>query len=664
MPLSTADHLTYADRARASLAAYARGEVDYLAGALPQLAVGLPARAILDALYLRLGPVLAQALDPAHQTPSPRTAEPSGAWLKRSHCVGINLRTTGGLFGALAYVLTLPPHVDAVHLLPVFEPGVVGSLYGMASWRVNAAFRSAAWARVVPALDGVEAQLRAFVNVCHALGKTVGLDVIPHTDRFSEIALANPWCFEWVRRDGARLVSHHADLHLDVQAAIAAWCWGRDDAGAAIELFSLPEAERLRQLVGEGDAAARNARRDELITHLYRLGYETLPATMAPPYRGLELDPRPRAVTVDARGRRWREFRFADPGPMSRVFGPLTRYKVWDRHDDNAAWAIDFDAPRYEVFDYVAEHYREVVAFFGFDFMRGDMSHVQMRPGGVPAEPREPYDLLRYVKRACAADRPHFGYFAESFLTADGFMTYGSEAAHLDASEADVALGNLQSFPADYPEWHAALAQYVDLAAAHDFAPAHCFFSGDKDDPRFDRNFDRGLVARYVLATLCPQLPSYTALGWRVRDERPVPAPNEHYTKLYVFHYDDGPQATRGPYRWGGNLAQWEAVRAVDAFRQNRYAAGGAFRWVLAPDPTGRRQHVAWRVGPHTFLVNFGSAAVRVGASKGRGRSLVFEPVAGGYDEHGDRLLGGAAAIFGAERTAARASPREVRPAA
>ena len=60
--------------------------------------------------------------------------------MKTSSCVGINLRTTGGLLGALHYVLTLPPHVEAVHLLPIFEPGVVGSLYGMASWRINTEF--------------------------------------------------------------------------------------------------------------------------------------------------------------------------------------------------------------------------------------------------------------------------------------------------------------------------------------------------------------------------------------------------------------------------------------------------------------------------------------------------------------------------------------------
>lgn len=644
LPPTVRKHLT--QRARASLAAYARGDADYLADALPQLALELPTRTVFDALHRRLGPVLAQALDPAASVPSPVADERDGTWLKRGHCVGVNLRTTEGLLGALKYVLTLPPHVDSVHLLPVFEPGVVGSLYGMASWRINAEFLSGEWARLVPQLDNVEAQLAAFVDLCHAFGKTVGLDVIPHTDRFSEITLANPWAFEWVRRDASRLISHHAQLHLDVQDAIAAWAWGREDAGAGIEFFSQPEGERLRQLFGEGDAATRNAERDQLVQVLYDLGYETLPATMAPPYRGLELDPDADAVTIDEAGRRWREYRFIEPQAMSRVFGPLARYKVWGRHDDNRDWGIDFDAPRLEVFDYVAEHYRAAVVRFGFDFMRGDMSHVQMRPAGVPDQPREPYDLLRYVKRACARDRPYFGYFAESFLTADDFMTYGSESAHLAASEADVALGNLQSHPPHYPEWHSALAEYQSIAANEPFAPCNCYFSGDKDDPRFDRNFDRNLLARYFFAVLCPALPAYTAAGWRVRDEHPVPAPNEHYSKLYVFHYEHGPKATSGPFRWGGNVAQWEAMRAIDAFRQNGHDTDGTFAWKLPPDPTGARQHIAWTVGANVYVVNFGSAAVKVGAVKGRGRAVGLVTEQGAYDSPTDLLAGYAGVAF------------------
>ena len=597
-----------------ALQRFARGDADYVV-AHPGELLRVSPRRVFDALYARLGPVLAEALDPERVVDSPVGDERDGRWLQRSHSVGINLRTTGGLLGAVHFALTLPPWQNAVHLLPVFEPGVVGSLYGMASWRVNAEFYDARWTRIAPRLHDVNTQLRAFVNVCHALGKTVGLDVIPHVDRFSEIALANPWLFEWVRRDDERLLDHSADLHLGVEEAIVQYQRGRLDRDGARAFFARAESEITAELFGSGDARARNQRRDRLIQHLYARGYETLPATMAPPYRGLELDADPAAVTVDERGRRWREYKFTRPQAMSRVFGPLTRYKLYERLDDNRDWAIDFARPREAAWEYVARHYREAVDHFGFDYLRGDMSHVQMRPGGVPAgDPGRYYDIHAYVKAACAKTRPHVAYFAESFLTADDFMTYGSEAAHLDASDADVALGNLQNYAPDEPAFHALLAEYDRLRSAHGFAPAFTLFTADKDDPRFDRNFGGGgSVARYFFAAFCPRFPSYSSLGFRVRDEHPEPAPNESYSKLYVFHYDEGPKATRGPYRWGANDALLAACHSIDAERARRrggpHGSDDPFSWIDPPDPTSQRKIIAWATGGAEYYVNFGAGS-------------------------------------------------------
>ena len=615
--------------ARYALGNFATGRTAHVSQAQPAAVLELPARQIFDALYARLGGVLAKALDPSRSVDSPRAHRPDGSWLQHSHSVGINLRTTGGLLGGLRYVLTLPPHIDAIHLLPVFEPGVVGSLYGMSSWHVNQEFFSREWADLLPAQRHVNDQLRAFVNLCHALGKTVGLDVIPHTDRFSEIALCNPWLFEWVRRRDTELLDHRPHLHEEVMAVIYGFRSGRSNPQLVRSFFAQRESVIAYELFGDGDVQARNGRRDELVQWLYDFGYETLPATMAPPYRGLELDPAEAAVTVDHRGRRWRDFRFVDPGPMSRVFGPLTRYHLWEALPGDDAWALDHDHPRMPVWHYVAQHYAHFVEHYGFDFMRGDMSHVQTRAAGVPPEPApEPYDLLRFVKEACAKTRPHFAYFAESFLTADNFMTYGSEAEHLARSRADVALGNLQNYaPAD-PAFHEVLAEYEQLRAAgtagdtvraaHHFAPAFTIFTADKDDPRFDANFLTGNVARYAFATFCPRYPVYSSLGFRTRDAHAEPAPNEHYSKLYVFHYDEGPKATHGPYVFGDNHQLWEQVQRIDAFRQRLrdVDVDADFAWLLPPDATGQRQVVAWSWGIYGFAVNFGNApaAVDVGS--------------------------------------------------
>ncbi|MFK8058262.1 MAG: hypothetical protein AB8F78_19210 [Saprospiraceae bacterium] len=633
--------------AKSSLRAYAEGKTDYLQDCLPSATQDLDGRAVLDALYRRLGPVLAKALRPDQQIDSPLLGKTSGEWLKQSSSMGINLRTTGGFLRALKYVMTLPPHINSIHLLPVFEPGVVGSLYGMASWRINNEFFDRTWARIVPSQRHVNDQLRAFVNICHALGKAVGLDVIPHTDRFSEIVLVNPWLFEWFKRDDATLLSHRTDLHEEVAAHICGFATGRLDIDANRAFFSRSEEQISTILFGNGDVGSRNARRDELISYLYNRGYETLPATMAPPYRVLELDPTEEAVTVDEKGRRWREFRFIAPQEMSRVFGPLTRYKVWERKDDNQAWEIDHDTPRMAAFNYVANHYAAIVAQYGFDYMRGDMSHVQTRAEGVPKSPADPYDILRYVKRKCAEMYPHFAYFAESFLTEDDYMTYGSETAHLNASEAEVALGNLQNYAPHDPTFHRLLAEYDDIAAAGKVLPSFTLFSADKDDPRFDAFYEEGNVARYFFSCFCSRFPSYNSLGFRQRDKHTEPAPNEHYTKLFVFYYSEGAKGRKGPYVWGENETLWQAISNIDSFscadlkiRQNLgFSEIQTFEWLLAPDATGKRQMLVWQVNEQVFAVNFGKKAATIPASILAGKEMVFTTSAKALDTKRGKLF-------------------------
>ncbi|MFM8488352.1 MAG: hypothetical protein ACKOCH_18615, partial [Bacteroidota bacterium] len=118
--------------------------------------------------------------------------------------------------------------------------------------------------------------------------------------------------------------------------------------------------------------------------------------TMGPPYRGIEVDPDPDAVNIDEEGRIWRDYRFTNPGKFSRVFGPLTRYKLYEPKNNNADWELDFEAPNVRAWDYVCGHYKQVQSAFDFDFMRGDMSHVQMRPEVAlgPRDSLKTYNLV------------------------------------------------------------------------------------------------------------------------------------------------------------------------------------------------------------------------------------------------------------------------------
>jgi hypothetical protein len=604
------------------LAAYAARQFTFVPNLLPEQAVQFSAEETLRVLSRRLGGRLEAALHDtaAEAAVSPVAGRPDGTWLRQTNMVGINVRTVGTFWNVVKYALTLPAAQNSIHLLPIWEPGVVGSLYGMSSWNLNAEFYSQEWARACPWLDSVERQLQATVNLLHAMGKTVGMDVIPHTDRFSEMALAFPHYFEWLQREGPEIIDHSANLHTEVQDCI--WTFlrvqgpaisGKEMPPSRQALFSeaCPEAHRLRILFGPPeDREGREARRNQLVRYLHTYGYEPVPATMAPPFRGLKVDPHSRYV--DSQGNVWYDFQITDPQPMSRVFNPLARYKLYDRLDGNAEWRIDFAHPRKEVWQYVCGKYYDVQRRYGFDFMRGDMSHVQMRPEGVPQVIDEYYDLLRAVKNHIQQEKGvrYFGYFAETFLAARNVMVYGDEADHLEASDADATLGDLQSTPVGSPEFLQRLRWYHDLATTRSFAPGVTIITGDKDDPRFDAYYLRGNALRFFVALFLADMPSYMALGFEIRDIHLTPAPNEHYTKLFVFQERSGPKATSGPYVWGRNGALFSNLTRIRLYADRILPAigGRPTRWLIPPDATGLNLYFAWTQGDslpdYVFVAN------------------------------------------------------------
>lgn len=599
---------------------YCTGSQDFLFGLLPSAAVQLPAVEVIGILGRRFGhEAVTQAMQPEFVSGSPKRHEADGSWLRRTNMVGINVRTIGSFWAVVKYALTLSRQQDSVHLLPIWEPGVVASLYGMTSWNINPEFFSSEWQAICPALDTVEKQLRACVNVLHLMGKTVGMDVIPHTDRYSEIVLANPSYFEWLQRSDFQILRHDSQLFREVERLLHRFVMQHGSAipglpvpTAASMMFAdaaVPEVFRLRLLFGDKrDYEGRLRRRDAMVQMLFDEGIETVPATMGPPYRGLEVDPNPEAAVTDEAGRMWRDYRITKPEKMSRVFGPLTRYDLYDKVDNNRDWQLDFGKARPQVWEYVCRHYAEMQREFGFDFMRGDMSHVQMRPDGVPAQPDDFYDVLRNVKRHIRQTAPYFGYFAETFLAPDGVMAYGNEADHLEASEADTTLGDLQSETVGTEDFIRIFRNYLDLLESRSFAPNFTLMTGDKDDPRFDAFYLHSNEVRQFVALFLPDMPSYSALGFEQRDPHPVPAPNEHYTKLYVFRVPDGPKAVQGPYQWGQHGALFRKLSYLRVFAESHpEIQRDRSRWLIKPDISASHKVIAWSLQSQPewlFVVN------------------------------------------------------------
>ncbi|WP_077920376.1 hypothetical protein [Spirosoma sp. 209] len=600
-------HATHTD-------AYLSGRSSFIPGLLPQTAVQFSVYQTLDLLHKRLGTdLLRRALDPAETIPSPVARETDGSWLKQSNMVGVNVRTIGSFWKTVQYTLTLPACHDSIHLLPIWEPGVVGSLYGMVSWQINPEFFDTDLAQYVPALNTVEKQLKAVVNLLHATGRTVGMDVIPHTDRFSEMVLTHPSLFEWVHRDKARIVDHTSNVYRYVEEAI--WQFLRYQGAAdgsplnfAKDAFFasnrpdgphllLTDEQRVRMLFGNpADYGGRLNRRLALIRHLVAQGYETLPMTMGPPYRGLHIDPID--FVIDDFGQRWYQYAFDRPQPMSRVFGPLARYRFYESKDNNEKWELDFDRPNYAAWDYICRRVHDCQRTYNFDFMRGDMAHVQMRPDGVPDMIGHYYDPLRSIKRYVRGNGvPYFAFFAETFLAPPDVMGYGDELDHLDAIEADSTLGDLQSLVVGSDAFVGQFALYDQYRQVRRFAPNFTVMTADKDDPRFDAFYRTGNLFRYFTALFLTDWPSYTGLGFEVRNQHDERGANEEYTKLYVFRIEDDREpdkVTHGPFVWGENADQFAAITRIRQFAERVWPAiqGRDTRWLVGP--ADGQSYIAW----------------------------------------------------------------------
>jgi hypothetical protein len=95
----------------------------------PVEAMSLPPGELISILEGIYGNEWNLAINPSNDIASPVCFENSTAWIRRARCVGINVRTIDHFWNIIPYALTLPKSQNAVHILPIWEPGVVGSLY-------------------------------------------------------------------------------------------------------------------------------------------------------------------------------------------------------------------------------------------------------------------------------------------------------------------------------------------------------------------------------------------------------------------------------------------------------------------------------------------------------------------------------------------------------
>ena len=92
------------------------------------------------------------------------------------------------------------------------------------------------------------------------------------------------------------------------------------------------------------------------------------------------------------------------------------------------------------------------------------------------------------------------------------------------------------------------------------------------------------MCLRLFMALFLADMPSYTALGFETRDLHHRPAPNEHYSKLYVFQERTGPKATWRALFVGKKWCTLSQSQSIEALRRSHL-----FPNKRVPDPLADR---------------------------------------------------------------------------
>ncbi len=528
---------------------------------------------------------LSQILEDRQDVPSPLAAAgvTSSKWLQESKIVGLNPRAIGTFWDIVKYAMTLPE--DAIHILPLHEPGYGESLYARVNWQLNDEFLDpdlAARGFTTP-----EAQLKLVTNVLHAMGKKVGMDAVPHTDRFSEEVFAYPDYFEWIHLNADQTAilpfapenPEGTGTYDQVKSVIFNFVAENGpaiplppDVSLSRETFFndevVPENLRYRILFGEpANKQQRLDRRVALLQLMQKKGFITAPVVDGPPYRPFKLAPN----THTAHTELIVHDELTDRSPKG-ITGTLAPYRVFQLQADGS---LNYDLADLNVLKYFARQLKAMQQAYNFDFIRADMSHIQMRAEG-PMEPIRPglpenkMELWAYLKYQLQKQAPYFATLSEDFLISDDICGYGNSRQNNHARNVDVVLGNVANQPLvaspgilSSPLDIQHIKHHYNIIGNLSFRPSIAMFTTDSDNPKM--NFLHNNTVNIIRAVLGYFLnnPSYMGAGFEVLEERPLPTMSEQgklleienprkYSRYYIAQPSFLNYRTQ-PYQWGEN---------------------------------------------------------------------------------------------------------------
>jgi hypothetical protein len=126
------------------------------------------------------------------ESPLQRLGIHDSKWLQNTKVIGINPRALGTYFNILKAAMIYPER--GIHLLPYYTNDKA-CIYEPQDWKLSTEFLDPYL--TTRGLHTPKQQLAYVINVLHAMGKAVGMDVLPHTAAFSKESFVQPDKFEW-----------------------------------------------------------------------------------------------------------------------------------------------------------------------------------------------------------------------------------------------------------------------------------------------------------------------------------------------------------------------------------------------------------------------------------------------------------------------------------
>lgn len=530
-----------------------------------------------------------KACDISQNYTSPVANKTNSNWIKQSKIIGINPRIVGSYFNIVKYAITFPE--DAIHIMPIWEVGCNGSLYSRTNWKLSEEWIDKDLIKL--GYDTAEKQLKLTINLLHALGKKVGFDAVPHTDKFAEEVFVEPELFEWIRLNETKTntlqYNDNNDIYPELKSTILDFL--KENKSANKKTFTEYESfyskkytheKRTKILFGK-DLEQRTSRRIQLMNYVRDKGFETIPVGEHIPNRPILFK-----EIISNNGEEYADFYIPHQSTYAKLFNSITPYR-WYKIDNNGYPIIT--EPIQLTFEYFIKTVSNIQKTYNFDFLRADMAHNQISHSHSSSEKDCNFsnEMWKLLKENIQKKTPYFATFAESFLS----TYYIDGCSDMVNKNFDIVLGNI-NFTYLNQEFISCAKKYVELSENYPFSPCIATITNDSDQKSNDDLYQSPYAneIRYF-TSLFLGLPSYAGIGFETRNL--IPQKNNEYS----YNYNN---SQKEAYKFGTNKKLFKNINKMrklyNKIKSTNFkqifldTEGHILAWVLKDNSTKQQKYL------------------------------------------------------------------------